>query len=345
MNPCALCYTSAGGFDRSGSPTECALLELPHRLGWGWGWGHGGSSTSTAAVVAAPAAPAAASAESAAGAAAAGVGHCGGDTAAARDSGVACSTSKSSSNAGTHILQLVPFSSARKRMSVVVDGPCQAGLGQLPAFFGDSYPPHSRTLSSSIGTMQSVDMEDARSGGPGDSSIGSSSGTANSSSARVGSVRASDEDGGTSAALEISASSSNGSSSSAGAGPPLSPVRVLTKGAAELVLERCSWVLLPRGEGQDGGGGGEVAGDTEVRPLSAEQKQRLLASFRGEWRDRRAAEGVAGGRDGRCGHAAWMEWDPGRGQHLACINSVKPGGWTGLVQVVGTCGCGYGSTT
>ncbi|PNW83854.1 hypothetical protein CHLRE_04g217954v5 [Chlamydomonas reinhardtii] len=272
---------TTGGFDRSGSPTECALLELPHRLGWGWGWGHGGSSTSTAAVVAAPAAPAAASAESAAGAAAAGVGHCGGDTAAARDSGVACSTSKSSSNAGTHILQLVPFSSARKRMSVVVDGPCQAGLGQLPAFFGDSYPPHSRTLSSSIGTMQSVDMEDARSGGPGDSSIGSSSGTANSSSARVGSVRASDEDGGTSAALEISASSSNGSSSSAGAGPPLSPVRVLTKGAAELVLERCSWVLLPRGEGQDGGGGGEVAGDTEVRPLSAEQKQRLLASFRG----------------------------------------------------------------
>eukprot|EP00198_Chlamydomonas_reinhardtii_P011928 XP_001701265.1 Ca2+-ATPase [Chlamydomonas reinhardtii] len=105
--------------------------------------------------------------------------------------------------------------------------------------FDRSGSPTDRTLSSSIGTMQSVDMEDARSGGPGDSSIGSSSGTANSSSARVGS------------------------------------------GAAELVLERCSWVLLPRGEGQDGGGGGEVAGDTEVRPLSAEQKQRLLASFRG----------------------------------------------------------------
>ncbi|KAG2422496.1 hypothetical protein HXX76_015965 [Chlamydomonas incerta] len=264
---------TTGGFDRSGSPTECALLELPHRLGWGWGWGLGGGSSSSSKTAAA----AAASQEEAPaeGEAAAGVGRCGCEATAARDSGAGCSTSQggggSSSSAGTHILQLVPFSSARKRMSVVVDGPSQPEPGQLPQFFGDGgYPRNNHSLGSSVGTMQSMELEDVRGG----SSSGSSSSRGR-SSARGGVAGG---EGGMGNAVDgsnsgSSSSGSNGSSSVSG--PPLSPVRVLTKGAAELVLERCSWVLLPKA---DGGGGG---GETEVRPLSAEQKQRLLASFRG----------------------------------------------------------------
>ncbi|GLI63669.1 hypothetical protein VaNZ11_006707, partial [Volvox africanus] len=204
-------------FQRSGSPTECALLELPYNLGWGWDWGWGpgwgfggrGGELDGTTSGSAPAGSAASSIDGAYSPPAAAA-TAAPPTAASQLSGGTC-----------QVLQLLPFSSLRKRMSVVVSAP------PLPLRPAATQGTRSHSGEPNVGSLCSGSMDWERCG------------NASHDGSVAGEVR--------------------------GHGP-LMPVRVLTKGAAELVLERCAWQL----GGPDG---------TTLLPLTTDQRWKLLTSF------------------------------------------------------------------
>ncbi|GLC65033.1 hypothetical protein PLESTF_000239200 [Pleodorina starrii] len=225
-----------GPFQRSGSPTECALLELPYNLGWGWDWGWGagwgvgvggggGDGGGSGAID----------------------GECvslengGGAAAAAAAAATAALPSPKLTGGSCQVLQLVPFSSQRKRMTVVLSAPP---------------PPRPPTAAAPSALY---DIETTRGGGGGSGRANPDDATAMCSASGVDWElygRAGSDFGG-------------GAAAAVGCSSFLAPVRVLTKGAAELVSERCAWQL----GGPDG---------TTLLPLTSEHRRRLLASFAGQ---------------------------------------------------------------
>lgn len=146
------------------------------------------------------------------------------------------------------VLRLLPFSSLRKRMTAVVQLPHAPPAPKWAAGTG----PGGGSLASSM------DADDLSLDGL---VVASAAAPGGPSAAASRLLRP-----GASSGSGTSSSGDGGSEDNLGAAPPVSRARVLTKGAAELVLDRCTRQLGP---------------DGAVLPLAAAQRNELLRSFSG----------------------------------------------------------------
>ncbi len=168
------------------------------------------------------------------------------------------------------VLQLVPFSSQRKRMSVVVAAPT---LLHVPAAAdaGDGNAASSRASGSNLTDADERQLAAAGRASPSALAAAAAAAAAAEADANASTSSYSPPEQPLAARQkQLEGQALQGAAdgdAAAAAARGLVPVRVLTKGAAELVVERCSWQLGPDGR--------------SLLPLGAEGRQRLLESFTG----------------------------------------------------------------